>query len=158
MVYVLSWFSWRNYVSMVYVSNGVQWFMFLVSFSGLCFSALYRAFQVKTWANFRCCVHNDLCELNAVYLRWLPMFQRLLYHVFSALFDCKKIWPNTKKIVPLTCNVATLLWPSVGLKPNTWKKWGFGVLRDSRMFRARQQGPKHLALRCSWCHWKGLEA
>jgi hypothetical protein len=25
--------------------------------------------------------------------------------------------------------VATLLWPSVGVKPNTWKKWGFGVLR-----------------------------
>jgi hypothetical protein len=54
--------------------------------------------------------------------------------------------------------VATLLWPSVGVKPNTWKKWGFGVLWDSRMFRVRQQGPKHLALRCSWCHWKGLEA
>jgi hypothetical protein len=54
-------------------------------------------------------------------------------------------------------HVATLLWPSVGVKPNTWKKWGFGVLRDSRMFRVRQQGPKHLALKCSWCHWKGLE-
>jgi hypothetical protein len=35
--------------------------------------------------------------------------------------------------------VATLLWPSVGVKPNTWKKWGFGALRDSRMFRVRQQ-------------------
>jgi hypothetical protein len=46
----------------------------------------------------------------------------------------------------------------VGVKPNTWKKWGFGVLRDSQMFRVRQQGPKHLELRCSWCHWKGLEA
>jgi hypothetical protein len=53
--------------------------------------------------------------------------------------------------------VATLLWPSVGVKPNTWKKWGFGVLRDSRRFRARHQGPKHLALGCSWCLWKGLE-
>jgi hypothetical protein len=57
----------------------------------------------------------------------------------------------------LTMDVATLTWPSVGVKPNTWKSWGFGVLRDSRMFRARQQGAKHLALRCSWCHWKGLE-
>jgi hypothetical protein len=37
-------------------------------------------------------------------------------------------------------SVATPLWPSVGVKPNTWKSWGFGVLRDSRMFRARQQG------------------
>jgi hypothetical protein len=32
------------------------------------------------------------------------------------------------------------------------------VIRDSRMFRVRQEGPKHLALRCSWFHWKGLEA
>jgi hypothetical protein len=46
-------------------------------------------------------------------------------------------------------DVATLTWPSVGVKPNTWKSWGFGVLRDSQMFRARQQGPKHLALGCS---------
>ncbi len=38
------------------------------------------------------------------------------------------------------------------------QSWGLGVLRDSRMFRVRQQGPKHLALGCSWCHWKGLEA
>ncbi len=37
------------------------------------------------------------------------------------------------------------------------EKWGFGVLRDSRMFRARQQGAEHLVLGCSWCHWKGLE-
>jgi hypothetical protein len=29
------------------------------------------------------------------------------------------------------------------------EKSGVGVLRDSRMFRAQQQGPKHLALRCS---------
>jgi hypothetical protein len=39
-----------------------------------------------------------------------------------------------------------------------FQSWGFGVLWDSRMFRARQQGPKHLALSCFWCHWKGLEA
>ncbi len=62
---------------------------------------------------------------------------------------------NTKPIEKIIDQlVATPLWPSVGVKPNTWKSWRFGVLRDSRMFRARQQGPKHLALRCSWCHWK----
>jgi hypothetical protein len=54
-------------------------------------------------------------------------------------------------------SVATPLWPSVGVKPNTWKSWRLGVFRDSRMFRARQQGAKHLALGCSWYHWKGLE-
>jgi hypothetical protein len=53
--------------------------------------------------------------------------------------------------------VATLTWSSVGGEAQHLEKWGFGVLRDSRMFRARQQGAKHLALGCSWCHWKGLE-
>jgi len=45
--------------------------------------------------------------------------------------------------------VATPLWPSVGVKPNTWKSGWFGVFRDSQMFKAQQQGPKHLALGCS---------
>jgi hypothetical protein len=66
-------------------------------------------------------------------------------------------WDSTLARVS-TVAVATLTWPSVGVKPNTWKSWGLGVLRDSRMLRVRQQDPKHLALRCSWCHWKGLEA
>jgi hypothetical protein len=73
--------------------------------------------------------------------------------IFCSMVLCKMlmwIWMKTM------C-VTTLLWPSVGVKPNTWKKWGFGVLWDSRMFRARQQGPKHLALRRSWCHRKALE-
>jgi hypothetical protein len=25
------------------------------------------------------------------------------------------------------------------------------------MFKVQQQMAKHLALGCSWCHWKGLE-
>ncbi len=62
---------------------------------------------------------------------------------------------DSESIAPI--NVATPLWPSVGVKPNTWKSWRLGVFRDSRMFRARQRGEKHLALGCSWCHWKGLE-
>jgi hypothetical protein len=68
------------------------------------------------------------------------------------------IWLNvTKNALMNEWHVTTLTWPSVGVKPNIWKSWGFGVLRDSRMFRARQQGPKHLALGYYWCHWKGLE-
>jgi hypothetical protein len=42
--------------------------------------------------------------------------------------------------------VATPLWPSVGVKPNTWKSWRLRVFWGSRMFRAQQQGAKHLAL------------
>jgi hypothetical protein len=38
------------------------------------------------------------------------------------------------------------------------QSWGLEVLWDSRMFRVRQQGPKLLALKRSWCHWKVLEA
>ncbi len=99
--------------------------------------------------------------------RWafkLPKFHGNI--VFLAQMFYKKNFPNEMhcKLEPYKSiyvhfwsPVATLLWPSVGVKPDTWKKWGFGVLWDSRMFRARQQGPKHLALRCSWCHWKGLE-
>ncbi|CAM6028034.1 unnamed protein product [Sphagnum balticum] len=34
-----------------------------------------------------------------------------------------------------TQSVATLTWPSVGVKPNTWKELGLGVLRDSRIDR-----------------------
>jgi hypothetical protein len=69
----------------------------------------------------------------------------------------RKFIKNFAKIATPLTNVATPLWPSVGVKPNTWKSWELGVLRDSRMFRARQQGPKQFALRRSWCHWKGLE-
>jgi hypothetical protein len=45
--------------------------------------------------------------------------------------------------VGVMLNVATLTWSSVGVKPKCGgeaqhlEKWGFGVLRDSRMFRAR---------------------
>jgi hypothetical protein len=38
-------------------------------------------------------------------------------------------WEHEK--VMALMNVATPLWPSVGVKPNTWKSLGFGVLRDS---------------------------
>jgi hypothetical protein len=78
-------------------------------------------------------------------------FRLFFFGVKYIVFNYSLQW-NT-----LFISVATPLWPSVGVKPNTWKSWRFGVLRDSRMFRARQQGPKHLALGCSWCHWKGLE-
>jgi hypothetical protein len=55
----------------------------------------------------------------------------------------------------ITCRNLNLV--KCGGEAQHLEKWGFGVPRDSRMFRARQQGAKHLALRCSWCHWNGLE-
>jgi hypothetical protein len=58
------------------------------------------------------------------------------------------VWTPTSK-TSANDSVATPLWPSVSAKPNICKVGDFGVLRDSRMFRVRQQGPKHLALGCS---------
>jgi hypothetical protein len=48
------------------------------------------------------------------------------------------------------CHTPTLA--KCGGEAQHLEKLGFGVLRDSRMFRARQQGAKHLALGFSWCH------
>ncbi len=67
-----------------------SWYIFCVSFGGVCCSGLYHAFKVETWVDLRSCVHIDLCKLNAIYLRPLHVFWRLLYHVSNALFDCRK--------------------------------------------------------------------
>jgi hypothetical protein len=53
--------------------------------------------------------------------------------------------------------VATLLWPSVGMEPNTWKKLGLessGTPENSED-DLEDQNTSHWG--CSWCHWKGLE-
>jgi hypothetical protein len=99
-------------------------------------------------ANYVC------CPLNWLFHKFL---NKRFIQCCSTLFNVVHCWiSQTNQWTSWI--VATLTWPSVGVKPNTWKSGGFGVLRDSRMFRARQQDPKHLALGCSWCHWKGLEA
>jgi len=94
------------------------------------------------------------CVQKSATHRW-----KALKESYSFFLDLNPIEGLNKKvmIVQSLGSVATPLWPSVGVKPNTWKSWRLGVFRDSRMFRARQQGEKHLALGCSWCHWKGLE-
>ncbi len=39
-----------------------------------------------------------------------------------------------------SCSVATPPWPSVGVKPNTWKSWGFGVLRTPECSKLDSKG------------------
>jgi hypothetical protein len=58
-------------------------------------------------------------------------------------------------LVVMDCRNPTLA--KCGGEAQHLEKLGVGVLRDSRMFRAQQQGAKHVALGCSWCHWKDLE-
>jgi hypothetical protein len=68
--------------------------------------------------------------------------QKLIDHGLLYLKDIMRKVGPPKQMVVFKCSdkrplpakkncVATLTWPSVGVKPNTWKSWGFGVLRDS---------------------------
>jgi hypothetical protein len=62
-----------------------------------------------------------------------------------------------KADVPCDSNCRTPTLAKCGGEAQHLEKLGFGILRDSRMLRVRQQGAKPLELECSWCHWKGLE-
>jgi hypothetical protein len=57
--------------------------------------------------------------------------------------------------IELLCRNPTLA--KCGGEAQHLEKVGIGVIRDSRKLRRRFGRPKHLALGCSWCHWKGLE-
>jgi hypothetical protein len=72
-----------------------QWFMFRVNIGGLCFTRLYCVFQAKTWGDITWCAHNDLCKLNTIYSRMINYVSKIIVSCF--LFDCMKVWPNTKK-------------------------------------------------------------
>jgi hypothetical protein len=104
---------------------------------------------------------NQVLEYNVyIYMLEAELLLLIIIVMTSTIFSISSgvfSLSGTLLLNPWCFHVTTPLWPSVGVKPNTWKSWRLGVLRDSRMFRARQQGEKHLALGCSWCHWKGLE-
>jgi hypothetical protein len=61
--------------------------------------------------------------------------------------------------MPWACcfNVATPLWSSVGVKPNTPKVGDFESFGtpECLKFDNKAQNTSHLG--CSWCHWKVLE-
>jgi hypothetical protein len=71
-----------------------QWFIFRVNIGGLCFTRLYCVFQAKTWVDITWCAHNDLCKLNTIYSRMISYVSKIIVSCF--LFDCMKVWPNTK--------------------------------------------------------------
>ncbi len=74
MVYVLSGFHGQTRFQ--------KWFMFRLSFSGLCFNGLYRAFQAETWVGLRWRAHNNLCELNAVYFGIIGYVSEIIVSCF----------------------------------------------------------------------------
>jgi hypothetical protein len=93
-----------------------------------------------------------LCHMNVEVFTTLKTFHsNICFWHISSLFlplSYSKLCPST------ICRNPTLA--KCGGEAQHFQSWGFGVLRDSRMFRVQQKGPKHLALKCSWCHWKGL--
>jgi hypothetical protein len=40
-----------------------------------------NAFQVKMWVDLRWCAHNDLCELNAIFLK-------MIIYVLDIIISC----------------------------------------------------------------------
>jgi hypothetical protein len=56
------------------------------------------------------------------------------------------------EFVLCTMHVATPLWPSVGVKPNTFEVEDLESFGTPECLELDKKGPKHLALRCSWCH------
>jgi len=79
----------------------------------------------------------------------------MILHLFLGNIS-SKLTPKPTSIAKYNCRNPTLA--KCGAEAQHFQSWGLGVLWDSRMFRAQQKGPKNLALKCSWCHWKGLEA
>jgi len=91
----------------------------------------------------------------------MHMTHNLVFSLYkSPFFSLLSSKGNKKKSRRKVCTfpVATPTLAKCGGEAQHFQSWGFGVLSDSRMFRIQQQGPKHLTLRFSWCHWKGLEA
>jgi hypothetical protein len=76
-----------------------------------------------------------------------------LYIQVPRVFQWYEELPNPMGFGPFNCSLK--IWVSQPHFGQVWgwnshsQSWGLGVLRDSRMFRARQQGAKHLALGCA---------
>ncbi len=53
--------------------------------------------------------------------------------------------------------VATPLWPSVRMKPNTWKSWELESSETPECSELDRKGKNTSHWGVLWCHWKGLE-
>jgi hypothetical protein len=152
----------------------LKWGYFRLKNIYLCFGLFAMSFfrwpfGYGVWSFMRLFCPRWLCE-------WLQLFfwsivqgyvPPWISHLLSS-FQFLALEKKSKGICPIVigevpchliaytlCRTPTLA--KCGGEAQHLEKLGLGVLRDSWMFRARQQGEKHLALSFSWCHWKGLE-
>jgi hypothetical protein len=95
-------------------------------------------------------IFQKLCEAGGDIIQCIPFVYAFEYSLFYNHYN------HDGDVTIIPCRNLTLA--KCGGEAQHFQSWGFRVLRDSRMFGVLQQGLKHLALGCSWCHWKGLEA
>jgi hypothetical protein len=76
-----------------------------------------------------------------------PSYELLEWHVRDYLLgDYENCGVENLTICLVECRNPTLA--KCGGEAQHFQSWELGVLRDSRMFRVQQKGPKHLALGC----------
>jgi hypothetical protein len=89
---------------------------------------------------------------NGKFINWATI---MYFQLIKELIKWEKCQKNMvegiakKELKKDVCHCRNPTLAKCGGEAQHFQTWGFGALRDSRMFRARQQGPKHLALRCS---------
>ncbi len=133
----------------------------IVAQTSWCFlilSLMKQSYTPKHWF----CAINPYVNVLSTLLKPCCMMKLSFVAIFWSVCLAKKCpfvscgrWYFDSHLIDDDCRTPTLA--KCGGEAQHLEKSGVGVLRDSRMFRARQKGAKHLALGCSWCHWKGLE-
>jgi hypothetical protein len=111
---------------------------------------------LKSWNWFMHIMRLVLWSLHRVQGLSLHQLRQPDQHIKSSFYTLTRML--LVLVLYLANFVATPLWPSVGVKPNTPK---VGDLESSGTpecleFDSKAQNTSHLG--CSWCHWKGLEA
>jgi hypothetical protein len=141
-----AWFifgsSWRSHKVLESLKKNWQ-----ISFSCCCNLLVFSSLSLGSWkvANFflswllssliYLLSQNSTSCFSISYIppSFIGSFPLLDFFLFLFMFHFQGfgvlllLWVMSVKVE----SVATLLWPSVRVKPNTWKKWGFWVLRDS---------------------------
>ncbi len=139
---------------------------------------LYVVLQNYFWQHFLLLKH---CFVEVVHYQWLQLFKMAQLTLFVKyescfskyfislndylyLYDMLKLISFLLHYPPIfmyslhiLVNCRNLTLAKCAGEAQHLEKVGIGVLRDSQKLKRRFGKTKHLALRCSWCHWKGLE-
>jgi hypothetical protein len=110
----------------------------------------------ETWANSTV-VWKTTKDGTRIWLRLGNAFQRPLFLCIVYVAPQGLPYVDNNLFDHICQDVATPLWPSVGVKPNTWKSWELESSGTPECSELHSKGQNTLHLGCSWCHWKDLE-